>query len=212
MEKAMKLRILTSVAMTLAILLGAGHTMGQSTPAVNKAAFKNDMRKLWEDHITWTRLYIVSALADLPDKDATAKRLLQNQTDIGNAVKPLYGGDAGEKLSGLLKDHILIAADLISAVKAGDTARSNQAGVRWNANADSIAEFLSAANPKHWPSGEMKSMMREHLSATTAEVVARLKKDWEGDVQAYERVHHQILEMADMLSSGIIGQFPAKFR
>jgi hypothetical protein len=198
--------------MILAILAGAGRSSGQTTPAINKSSFRNDMRKLWEDHVTWTRLYIVSALADLPDKDVTAKRLLQNQTDIGNAVKPLYGNDAGEKLSGLLTNHILIAADLIEGAKAGDTARSNQAGVRWDANADSIAGFLSAANPKHWPSAEMKSMMHEHLSATTGEVVSRLKKDWEGDVRAYDKVHGQILEMADMLSTGMISQFPAKFR
>src|SRR5678815_2469589 len=70
---------------------------------------RNDMRKLWEDHITWTRLYIVSAAANLPNKDATAQRLLQNQTDIGNAIKPFYGDAAGVKLTGLLKDHILIA-------------------------------------------------------------------------------------------------------
>src|SRR5688572_12154878 len=53
-------------------------------------ALHNAMRKLWEDHIAWTRLFIVSAAADLPDKAATTERLLQNQTDIGNAIKPYY--------------------------------------------------------------------------------------------------------------------------
>jgi len=50
-------------------------------------AFRSAMRKLWEDHITWTRLYIVSVTADLADKDATAQRLLRNQADIGSAIK-----------------------------------------------------------------------------------------------------------------------------
>lgn len=179
---------------------------------MEKAGFRMDMRKLWEDHITWTRLYIVSALAGLPDMDATAGRLLQNQSDIGNAIKPLYGDAAGEKLTALLKDHILIAADLIAGVKSGDTAQSARAGARWNANADAIAGFLSGANPEHWSLSEMKSMMHEHLSATTAEVVARLKKDWGGDIRAYDSVHNQILGMADMLSDGIISQFPARFK
>jgi hypothetical protein len=85
------------------------------------------MRKLREDHITWTRLYIVSATADLSDKDATAKRLLQNQTDIGNAVKPFYGDAAGDKLAALPKDHILIAVDIIDAAKKGDTAKKDEA-------------------------------------------------------------------------------------
>jgi len=173
---------------------------------------RNDMRKLWEDHITWTRLYIVSAAANLPNKDATAQRLLQNQTDIGNAIKPFYGDAAGVKLTGLLKDHILIATQLIDAAKAGDAAKKDDAGKRWYANADDIAGFLTGANPKHWPAAEMKKMMHEHLDLTTAEVVAQLQKDWTGDIAAYDRIHEQILKMADMLSSGIIHQHPGKLK
>lgn len=173
--------------------------------------FRNAMRKLWEDHITWTRLFIVSAAADLPDKGPTTDRLLQNQVDIGNAVKLYYGDAAGEKLTALLKEHITTAAELVTAAKANDTAKMADANRRWYANADAIAAFLSSANPKNWPLGEMKRMMHEHLDLTTAEVQARLKGDWSADVAAYERVHEQILHMADMLSAGIISQFSKKF-
>jgi hypothetical protein len=173
--------------------------------------FRNAMRKLWEDHITWTRLFIVSAAADLPDKGPTTDRLLQNQVDIGNAVKPYYGDAAGEKLTALLKEHITTAAELVTAARANDTAKMADANRRWYANADAIAAFLSSANPKNWPLGEMKRMMHEHLDLTTAEVQARLKGEWSADVAAYERVHEQILHMADMLSAGIISQFSKKF-
>jgi hypothetical protein len=215
----MKHRIFNSMVTAFAMLVSIGNATANDHMAMTsgeqslfKAAFQRDMRKLWEDHITWTRLYIVSALADLPDKDVTAKRLLQNQSDIGNAIKTFYGNAAGDKLTALLKDHILIAADLIAGVKSGDTVHSNRASARWDANANDIADFLSGANSKHWGVVEMRSMMHEHLSATTAEVAARLKKDWEGDVRAYDNVHLQILGMADMLSSGIIDQFPARFK
>jgi hypothetical protein len=182
-----------------------------SLSAATKADdLRSDMRKLWEDHITWTRLYIVSATADLPDKDATAKRLLQNQVDIGNAIKPFYGATAGDKLSALLKDHILIAVDIIDAAKKGDSAKKDEAVKRWNSNADDIATFLSGANPKNWPLADMKKMMREHLEATTEELVAHLEKNWSADVAAYDKVHNQILKMADMLSDGIARQFPDK--
>ncbi len=180
-------------------------------PAMTRSAFEDAMRKLWEDHVTWTRLFIVSALSDLPDKGATTERLLMNQTDIGNAIKPFYGDAAGEKLTGLLREHITTAAELVAAAKANDKAKQDDATKRWITNADHIAAFLSSANPKSWPSGEMKSMMHEHLNATTAEVVARLKSDWPADVAAYDKVHNQILGMADMLSSGIIDQFPDRF-
>lgn len=197
-----------------ALSLNPPHRETGSTEAVqsgNTAAFRTSMRKLWEDHITWTRLYIISALADLPDKGATTVRLLQNQVDIGNAVKPFYGDAAGEKLTSFLKSHILIAADLVAAAKAGDKTKQDEATKRWFDNADEIATFLSSANPKNWPTQEMKSMMHEHLDVTTAEVVARLQGKWQDDVTAYDKVHNQILAMADMLTDGIVRQFPDKF-
>jgi hypothetical protein len=196
----------------LLVPFGFATTTRAASAPMDPAAFHDDMRKLWEDHVSWTRLYVVSALADLPSKDATAQRLLRNQADIGNAVKPFYGDAAGEKLTGLLKDHILTAAALIDAAKAGDAAKKEEASKRWYINADEIASFLSGANPKNWPVAEMKSMMREHLDRTTVEVVAGLKKDWTADIAAYDEVHGQILKMADMLSAGIVKQFPGKFK
>jgi hypothetical protein len=174
-------------------------------------AFHDAMRKLWEDHITWTRLFIVSFAAGLPDTDATAQRLLQNQTDLGNAIKPYYGDAAGRQLTALLREHILIAADLLTAAKANDSAAVAAASARWYANADAIAAFLHHANPKAWPLDEMKHMMRKHLDLTLAEAVARLNGDWPADIAAYEQVHQEILQMADMLSDGIIHQFPKQF-
>src|SRR4029453_6830547 len=152
-----------------ALLLG----LSLGIPAQGMAPGRSDelraaMRKLWEDHVTWTRLYIVSSLADLPDKAATTERLLQNQTDIGNAVKPFYGDAAGTKMTALLKEHILIAADIVKSAKAGDSAKLDASKAKWVANADEIAAFLSGANPKNWPAADMKAMMHEHLSATTA--------------------------------------------
>ena len=194
---------------TIAVLAVAA-VSAQSTP-MKQADFQDAMRKLWDDHVTWTRLFIVSAAADLPDKSATTERLLQNQTDIGNAVKPYYGEAAGNALTGLLKEHIVIAADLVGAAKAGDASKVAAARKRWDANADEIAAFLSKANPGNWPDAEMKRMMREHLDLTMSEAVARLKGDWPADIRAYDNVHNQILKMADMLSAGIIKQFPAKF-
>src|SRR5687768_8496961 len=94
----------------------------RAVKAIDPVEFRRDMRVLWEDHVAWTRLFIVSAVAGLGDTDATAKRLLQNQADIGEAVAQFYGDAAGEKLEALLRDHILIAGDLVAAAKAGDKA------------------------------------------------------------------------------------------
>jgi hypothetical protein len=188
----------------------AGHDSVTTTEKT--AALHDAMRKLWEDHITWTRLFIVSATGGLPDLQATTGRLLQNQTDIGDAIKPFYGDAAGTQLTALLKDHILIAADILTAAKAGNAPAVKTASDRWYSNADAIATFLSTANPGNWPLADAKAMMKEHLDLTLAEAVDHLQGDYAADIAAYDKIHTQILGMADMLSAGVIAQFPDKFK
>jgi hypothetical protein len=205
--------ILLSFTIALTTSRGINGPIGVSTErddTSRKSGLNAAMRKLWEDHITWTRVFIISAAADLPDKDAATQRLLQNQVDIGNAIKPYYGDAAGNKLTALLKEHITTAAEVVAAAKANDKAKLDDANKRWFANADQIADFLSGANPKNWPAAEMRSMMHEHLTLTTNEAVARLHGDWAADIAAYDQVHNQILKMADMLSAGIANQFSGK--
>lgn len=187
------------------------HSM-QMKESSKQTAFHDAMRKLWEDHIIWTRVFIISAVADLPDKAAATERLLKNQADIGDAIKPYYGNAAGDKLTALLKEHITTAAEVVTAAKAADKAKQDDATKRWFANADQIAAFLSEANPKSWPRAEMQKMMRDHLNLTTEEAVARLQGNWAADIAAYDKVHEQILHMADMLSAGIVSQHAAKFQ
>jgi hypothetical protein len=180
------------------------------TPRV--VAFHDEMRRLWEDHVTWTRLAIISLTTDAPDTAATVGRLLENQTDIGDAIKPFYGEAAGQELTRLLRDHIVIAADLIAAARAGDDTAVAGAQSRWTANADELAAFLARANPRSWDLDEMKAMLHEHLRLTANEALARLQSDWAADVAAYDEIHLQALGMADMLSAGIVRQFPGSFR
>ncbi len=174
-------------------------------------AFRNDMRKLWEDHVTWTRLAVISLTTDSPDTEATVGRLLRNQDDIGAAIVPFYGRAAGTQLATLLREHIAIAAELIAAARAGNGAEVARQQARWEENAKDIARFLSRANSE-WRFGPTKRMLLEHLELTTREVVARLQADWEADVAAYDEIHVQALHMADMLSTGIVAQFPRRFR
>src|SRR5689334_14646332 len=124
-------------------------------PSAKAVALRDAMDKLWNDHITFTRLFIVDAAAGLPETQATTERLLRNQDDIGNAVASYYGPDAGAKLTALLRTHITTAGELVLASKANDTAKANDAQTRWFANADSIATFLSAANASNWPEADM---------------------------------------------------------
>ena len=169
------------------------------------------MRQLWEEHISYTRNYIISALAGLPDAESVAKRLLKNQDDIGSAIKPYYGDEAGRKLSALLGDHILIAVEVVKAAKSGAKDELAAQQKKWTQNGKDIAAFLSAANP-NWTKKALEEMLQAHLDLTSAEVVARLKKDWAADIKAYDEGHEHMLMFSDMLSDGIKQQFPAKFK
>jgi hypothetical protein len=188
-----------------------GHPIGAPLDATPAEGLRAAMRRLWEDHIVWTRMFIVSSVAGLPDAGPAAERLLRNQTEIGDALKPFYGEAAGAKLTELLREHILGAADLLAAVKSGDAAKAGPAQARWYANGDEIAGFLSAANPNAWPLATLKGVMRGHLDHTLEEAGARLKGDWAADIAAYDKVHEHALGMADALSDGIIKQFPERF-
>jgi len=218
-------RTTTGAALALATLLATGLTSGCSvsgdTPASREttasvsseaaAALKQDMRKLWTDHVVWTRLYVMEAVADQPDAAAAAGRLLKNQEDIGAAVAKYYGAAAGQQMTTLLKEHITIAVDLIKAAKAGDKTGQKAADDRWQQNADQIATFLSGANP-NLPKATVLDLMKTHLKTTTDEVVARLTKNWDDDVRAFDRVYDHILMMSDAISDGIVKQFPDKFK
>ena len=177
----------------------------------SQVALRSDMRVLWEDHITWTRLAIISLANGSPDTTATVGRLLKNQTDIGNAVKPFYGKAAGNALTAELRKHILIAADVIAAAKAGDQAKLADAQARWRSNANDIAALLASVNPRYWPLARLKAEMAKHLALTTQEAVTRLQGRWAADVAAYDKVHRHILHMSDLLADGIVKQFPNRF-
>jgi hypothetical protein len=189
----------------------------ESAPMITAPEMKPDlslrlaMRLLWEDHLVYTRNYIISALAKLPDVSAVAGRLLRNQDDIGDAVKPYYGNAAGTKLASLLRDHILVATEVVKAAMGGTADELAKAQAKWTANADALAAFLSAANP-HWPKATIADMLHKHLQYTTNEVVGRLKGDWEGDIAAYDQGHRHMLMFADMLTDGLIAQFPDRFK
>lgn len=218
--------VLALVALVAALLAGSvgthdpahadghGHAtaVGAHAMTARQAAFHDQMRKLWEDHVTWTRLAIVTFADGSASFDATATRLLQNQVDIGNAIKPFYGDAAGNQLASLLHDHIAIAVELLQAAKSGDTAAFNDANARWYDNANDIADLVSSIDPVVWPDAAMRDMMKVHLDQTLAEASDELGGHYTASVADYEAIHQHILEMADLLSSGIIKQFPGRFR
>jgi hypothetical protein len=195
------------------------------------------LRQLWTDHIQWTRGYIIDAvegaslsqhvadaaytqIGDLTTTleaikpasatDAAALRLLKNQEDIGNAIKPYYGDEAGNGLTRLLKDHIVIAVGLVNDAKSGNQESFAVNDEKWTNNIREIASFLSGANPA-WPENDVFDLLNQHLNLTKGEVVARLTHDWAADVKASDDLLAEAMVIADTLYDGLVAHFPDRF-
>ena len=171
-----------------------------------KAELCKTIRMLWEQHGTWTRLAIESIVYSLPDADAATNRLLRNPKDFEAVLKPFYGDQIAAKFSELLTSHLVIAAQLVKAAKAGDTKAAAAAEKAWYANADEIAAFLASINP-YWSQEVWQNMMHEHLAFVKGEAVDMLNKKYQQSVDTYDNMEQQILKMADYMTEGIYRQF-----
>lgn len=189
----------------------AMHGVRAIAVSTGQEELRTQLRKLWADHVFWTRLYIISAVDGLADADVAAKRLLGNQDDIGNAVRPVYGDAAADRLTSLLRDHITGAAALLTAAKSGDQSATEKASTAWYANADQIADFLASANPDHWPQADLRAGMTMHLDQTLTEAKARMSGDYAADVLAFDEIFKHMMDFSDLLANGIVAQFPDKF-
>ena len=179
------------------------------TPCVSRAEYelRNTMRLLWEQHVYWTKSAITSLVNSSPDLDAVLARLLRNAPEMGNALKPYYGEQIGDQYGALIKDHLVIAADLVKAAKAGDTQSFESVDKKWYANADDIAVFLSSINP-YISQKDMRDMMYKHLDLFKEETVFLLQQDYQSAINTFDEVEMQALHMADYISAAIIKQFP----
>jgi hypothetical protein len=170
----------------------------------------NTIRSLWEQHAAWTRSTITSIVFSQPDEEFVTRRLLRNPEDFADALRPFYGESIASRFSGLLTEHLVIAAELIKAIKAGLTKKAKDAEKRWYQNAKDIAAFLAQINP-FWSEESWKAMMFEHLRLVTAEAVEMLRGNYQASINATDENEEHVLEMADMMITGIIMQFPEQF-
>jgi hypothetical protein len=136
--------------------------------------------------------------------------LLKNQEDIGDAIKPFYGNDAGAALTKLLKEHIVIAVYLVENAKSGDNDAFEENDKKWDENIRQIAGFLARANPA-WPEADVYDLLNQHLQLTKGEVVARIQKNYAADVKAYDDILAEAMVIADALNDGLVAAFPDRF-
>lgn len=172
---------------------------------------RSNNRSLWEEHVAWTRMTIISLTFKLPDVDFVIARLLHNATDMGNMIRLLYGDAAADKYASLIKDHLLFAADLVKASLAGNAQAAMNAERKWYANADDIAVFLSSVN-KFLPKEKVREMFYRHLDLTKQEAVFMMNMNYQKDIQVYDEIEKQAREMADTISAAMVKLYPDMFK
>jgi len=185
-------------------IMGGNHRYNYSN--YGQMNLMNGLRKLWMEHVFWTRLFIISAVSDLPDLNQVTKRLLRNPSDFADVLEIYYGKDKADTFRSLLEDHLKIAASIVSNAKTGNTKAVDQFTKKWYDNADSIADFLASINP-YWDKDSWIQMLHEHLKLTMDEAVARLGGESIKDILLFDMVEEQALAMADMMTEGMIKQF-----
>ena len=199
---------------TVVVCPGEGFAAQPNPPSCPNPAAQfsllGGMRRVWEQHVYWTRMFLISAAARLPDLNATTARLMQNPKDIANVFAAYYSADTAKTIERLLTEHLQIGGAIITALRDGQTAQADALTRRWYANADEMADAFDAMSP-FYQREEVRKMLYTHLDLTTTEVKERLAGNFAADIAAFDRVEQEAISMADYFSAGIMAQFPQRF-
>ena len=178
--------------------------------SMNQVQLIKQMNLVWEQHIMWTRMLLISIAEDLKDLEATQARLLRNPKDIADVFRRFYGIAVANKIQQLLTEHLVIGKDLIVALKNKNQEEATKLNTKWYQNADEMAEAFSSINPFYLRE-EIRNMLYEHLRLTTNEVNYRLQGNYVEDINSYDMVQKEILKMSQFFVNGIVKQFPNLF-
>lgn len=187
------------------------HDMADPAGAEARIGLYTAMHDLWTDHMQWTWSTVDAFFHNEDGLQAQLDRLLANQADIGAAIVPFYGQEAGDQLTALLTTHIEQAVPVLTAARDGGSAALDTALADWYANAEEIANFLSTANPDNWPTSATQPMMEGHIDTTVVYATDLLNGDYAAAIEHFDEANDHMMMLADTLAAGIIAQFPDQF-
>lgn len=158
---------------------------------------KSSSRKLWSEHVYYTRNALISIIASLNDVPNITARLMKNQEDIGELIRPYYYDEDVDQLIILLKEHIALAANYISGEGSEIIAED-----QWRDNAAAIVSLMESMNPYDWAATDMQPLWTMHINHLIAQNTARRNSDWVSDITASDENYMTALEIADKFAAG----------
>jgi hypothetical protein len=169
------------------------------------------LRDLWVGHIFWVRNVVLATKYGEADAAKVAEnKVVEDARAIADAIAPIYGKDASDKLFGLLAGHYGAIKDYMTAAFAGNTEAKGTAVEKIKKNAGEIATFLSSANP-NWPKQTLVDLLMAHGAQHIAQIDQVNIKDFSAEAKTWDDMKKHIYMIADALAGGIVKQFPNKF-
>lgn len=164
-----------------------------------------DMRLAWLNHVYWTRMYLMSAVADNADQQAVEERLLETADEITDVYARYLPIATTRQLRNLLTEHIEIAGQIIQALKAKNMSDYDALVQEWYRNANQMATLFANYNP-YFGSRETRNMLLNHLDLTREEIEQQVNGEYEQSIDVFRDVEQQALAMADYFARGLLAR------
>jgi len=191
------------VGVYLAVTPIPGVRAAEFQVARSDANFPAKMRGLLDTQVTWTRLYIVSAIGGLPDTAFARARLLRCADDMGKAVEAYYGRADADTIARGLRRHLQLLAEFTDALRAGDTGAVERSRAAWRSHADSAVAELESTG---LAAPDVRGLVDRYLQLTDREVVFRARADYPNDTANFGELQETSRQLADAISGAILRQ------
>jgi len=166
----------------------------------------NLFRELWQEHIIWTRSFIVSTVSGLNDLEFVTNRLLRNPTDFANVLKLYYGVENAKIFEKLFSEHLKLAASLINNLLKGNMEAAEHERRNWYKNADEILDFLNKLSP-YMSIKKFQTLFYHHLKAVEDSFHFRFTDHYGQEIINFDVMQSEAMKMADIMSNAILDQF-----
>jgi hypothetical protein len=183
--------------------------------------FRMDSRTMWTRYSLGMINYSVSSFGGLGSTPSVEKNLAKSAAAIGEFFIPYYGITAGNKIGSLLVVLANNGTKVVDAIKNKKDITPYM--VIWSKQIDELASYLNELNPGQYPLDLLTEQFNNLVKLWAEDFQARYDGNFITDSIALDsilkiavsgipnHVNKGYTSIADILSRGIIAQFPLSF-